>query len=163
MKLTNPFFLLAVIVLFVGGIMFATRKTETPRLLQVESVAGTTSTVTIQPEAEIGNLATAIADIEARTREWNDTARLALSTSRISLAPIVHDLQSQLRANEKVQFPKCMQAGRDFWLEWQRQSIDGFIGFMADSGDAALTGHIEAAARAKRNYGMVLDACRPTK
>ena len=151
MKLTHPFVVLGAIVVVGAGIALATHKPKPPpKTVTVEAPAGTPDTVTIDTTGDKAELATFITDIDARTTTFSDAGRLAINTPKISLAPIVADMQKQLRSNESLTFPKCMQPARDFWLDFQRTTIDTFMGFMAGSTDEQFVQSLEAAGTARR-------------
>ena len=65
--------------------------------------------------------------------EWEDTFEVALSTSRISLAGPVGDLQDIRREAEKVISPVCMVDSHEGYVEGMETYIDFFLDFMADA------------------------------
>lgn len=65
--------------------------------------------------------------------EWEDTFEVALSTSRISLAGPVGDLQDIRRDAEKVVPPECVLDSHEGYVEGMDTYIDFFLDFMADA------------------------------
>lgn len=163
MKLTHPFVLLGTLIALVvaGGV--ALEKNRTPRTLrtvQVQSTETTTSTIAIKADTDDAQLDAATIDLKARDRRWEDALKLAGSTARMQLAPVIKDMQDQLRSNESVALPGCLGEAKPYWIESQRETVSAFLAFMAQNEFTAAE-HFKTAERATRNYTMVLDACRP--
>ena len=163
MKATNPFALLITLIAIVIAGGLALERYRTPRTLrtvQVQSTESTTSTIAINADPDDSNLGTAIIDLKARDRRWDDALKLAGSTARMQLPVVIKDMQEQLRENEATSLPGCLGEAKPYWIESQRETIAAFLAFMAQNEPAA-SDHFKAAERASRNYTMVLEACRP--
>lgn len=163
MKITNPLTLIAIIVGAAVALLawreFNTTPPLPPRTIQLESTATTTTEVPIKADDDTAAFKAAIAQIEARDTRWKDAVNLALRTPRINLVTVVQDMQAQVRSNESFDFPSCMQPGKPYWLDSQRSVLGALMNFMSDS-KADPTTAIDDAARERRNFEMVLDACK---
>jgi hypothetical protein len=164
MKLTNPFVLLVVIAALVVAVI-AWHGNATPDgsadKARLGSASGIPNAASTQADMDNAAVSKAIYEIAARSERWSDAVRLASRTPRIGLAAVVKDMQEQIRSNEDLPFPACLGPGKSAWLESQREVVEGFLGFMENASNPALADHVNAAGRAKRNFDMVLDSCRP--
>lgn len=70
-----------------------------------------------------------MSDIQA---EWMDALDIATSTSRISLAGPISDLQSIQRRAEKVEAPECVLIEHDEYVEGMDTLVDFMLDFLAD-------------------------------
>jgi hypothetical protein len=160
---TNPFawVFFALIVSLLMVVAWAAMRPDPPAPVQVkiETPTGTAPVNLVADEKAIGEAARR--DLEAVEREWTDTIKLASSTSRIALAPIVKDLQEQARTIAELELSACLEPARPFLAENRNEVVAGFLSFMQDGSDAnaILSDHLDNAARARRNYVMVIDGC----
>lgn len=65
--------------------------------------------------------------------KWEDTFEIAISTSRISLAGPVGNLQNIRREASKVTAPDCIADSHENYLEGMDTFIDIFLDFMSDA------------------------------
>lgn len=64
--------------------------------------------------------------------EWDDTSRVADSTSRIALANPVQNLQRIRRDLDAMQLEGCLKESQGSLSSAMEMIIDGYIGFMSD-------------------------------
>lgn len=65
--------------------------------------------------------------------EFNDTMKLASSTARIALSPVVKDLQRIRRDIANIQAPDCAREANDLLIDGMDGVINAFMLFMADA------------------------------
>lgn len=78
---------------------------------------------------ELGNL-----------EEWDDAYDVAASTSRISLAGPISDLQSAMRDVENLEVPGCLAQVKFYRLAGMDLAIAGFLSFMSQADDETVSG-----------------------
>lgn len=163
MKLTNPFVLLAMLVAVVIVLSSAFDLKKKPvkhQSIQVQLTDSTTTNIAISANDDTKELTDSLSELRNRDRKWKDITDLAGRTARINLTSIVMDMQEQVRENEAMPFPKCLDAAKPYWLESQRQTIAAYLEFMSRN-EISATEHFQESERASRNYQMVVEACRP--
>lgn len=104
--------------------------------------------------------------VAAVQRRWADAMRLAESTSRIALPPVVADLQAQRRALDELTLGACMRAAVDAGLARQMdETIALYLAFMAlDDGRSRAEALMErqgAADQAGATFETAKRACLP--
>lgn len=76
-------------------------------------------------------------DADALTTEWTDAVKLASSTSKISLAPQVAQLQALRRKLTDLQVPQCALVYRDSLAAHMDATIEMFLAFMRGESSAS--------------------------
>lgn len=69
---------------------------------------------------------------------WRDTGLLALKCSRLSIAPLISDLQDIKRETEAVEAPPCGGTAKSLLLTAMQSFIDGCTAFMDQEPDATV-------------------------
>jgi len=87
-----------------------------------------------------------IRDIDPLVDEFLDTWQVAESTSRIALSPLVRDMQRAHRELQDVAPPECAEDGSNRLILGVGSIIDGFIAFMGEEDDAAVSRKVERGA-----------------
>ncbi len=90
-------------------------------------------------------------------RRFDDAVELAQSTPRVSLAPIVSDLQAIRRDAEDIEVPDCAADAQDALIAYMDSTIDGFRAFLASEADASVNAYFDAASRHFNDYQERLD------
>jgi hypothetical protein len=72
-------------------------------------------------------------------REWEDAKTLAGSTSRISLAPVISQLQSIERRVESMDVPLSIKAAHLVLIDSMNDTIQGYLYFMAQDDDSIVS------------------------
>lgn len=162
MKLSNPLVILG-IVLVVGiaaiAVKEAQRNTTKAETVAIEDEAGSKTQVVILRGEDPAQLSKGLSEIDARQRRWNDVFQLALVTSRMSLSPLVKDMQDQLRENELLEFPACMRNAKPYWIESQRETVSSFLAFLVDA-EHDVAPALGKSSRAQRNFQTIKEACQ---
>ncbi len=89
-------------------------------------------------------------ELDSLFEEWDDTVRVANSTPRALLAPIVKKLQDVKRAARKMERPECANHLHDFVTVAMETEIDSFIAFMQKQDDTAIDRKFSAANTARK-------------
>jgi len=89
-----------------------------------------------------------ISEFEITMEEWDDTILLAESTSRMSLAPVIKELQDIKRSTRRMERPECAGYLVDFIIVAMEADIDAFISFLAQESDRTVSNQIIAADKA---------------
>lgn len=99
----------------------------------------------------------------ARTR-WVDAVRVADATSRVSLSGPVSNLQAIRRETDALLLPDCLAASRQKLTEGMQHQIDGFLTFMANSGEMGKLlagGKLEDGAKLVAEAKDMAERCSP--
>ncbi len=83
--------------------------------------------------SEVTRYLTSIRDV---SRRFDDAVALANNTPRMSLPPIVSDLQSIRRAAEDLVVPECAREAKDSLVSYMSAMIDAFMAFLGQQSDA---------------------------
>ncbi len=83
--------------------------------------------------------------LQAKAEEFSDAFNIAVSTSRISLAGPISDMQAIKRDADDIQVPACMEKARALTVEGMDHSISGMIAFMGQENDATVEGFLTLA------------------
>lgn len=73
----------------------------------------------------------AMASLAELLGRWNDAVDLGKSASRISLPPVVQNMQAIKRDVDAAQIPGCLSVARHVLSKHMGAGIDGFLAFMA--------------------------------
>lgn len=76
-----------------------------------------------------------IKEAEELFDDWDDANRLAGTTSRIALSPVIARLQEIRREASNLQVPECAEKVNDVLLDYMDKTIDGYIAFMSKEDD----------------------------
>jgi hypothetical protein len=77
--------------------------------------------------------------------EWRDTVRVAGATSRIALSTPVSQLQRLRRDAQSIRWPLCAEQAKRHLVQMMDDTIEGFLTFMSNGGDAATERQFRAA------------------
>lgn len=105
-----------------------------------------TSTPDPCPAAELASQVTAIRHI---VDDFDGIVKLAEKTARVSLSPLVRDLQTTQAKLRDLKLLGCAEPTRDAILSYMSESIAGFLSFMANERDVTVNAHMSAASRLK--------------
>jgi len=73
--------------------------------------------------------------VEPFVDKWDDTMAVAESTSRMSLAPQIENLQEIRRETEDLKIPDCANEAHEALIAYMDQTIDAFIAFLGQEDD----------------------------
>ena len=82
-----------------------------------------------------GEVSSYLDELTLLLEEFDDTAEIANSTSRMGLAPVIQDMQSQKRIARRLARPECANYLQDFVIVTMETKIDGFISFLSQESD----------------------------
>lgn len=76
--------------------------------------------------------------------EFDDTVEIAGSTSRMGLAPVIQDMQSQKRDARRLDRPECANYLQDLVVVGIETKIDAFISFLSQASDTVVARKLTA-------------------
>lgn len=126
--------------------------------IAVSSCAGTSPfggpTQTPDPcsASELVKYAEAIEDV---SRRFDDAYNLANNTSRMSLSPVIGDLQEIRRDAQDLDVPRCALDTKTNLVNYMDAIIDAFLAFLAQEPDSVVSGRFSTASN---YYGKYLKA-----
>jgi uncharacterized protein YrzB (UPF0473 family) len=97
------------------------------------------------PNMEVNTYIEALSD---QLEEWDDTHLVAVSTSRMSLAPIIGDLQEIKRNIGDIERPECSNYLNDIVIIAMESDIDALISFLRQDGDSIVSQKMAGADKA---------------
>jgi prophage DNA circulation protein len=112
-------------------------------------------------KSEYAKASDALAAAQAR---WKDALRVADATSRVSLSGPVSNLQTIRRETEALMLPECLGAARKKLAEGMQVQIDGFLTFMANTGEMGKIlagGKLEDGAKLVQDAQAEAERCQP--
>lgn len=77
--------------------------------------------------------------------QWDDAFDLARSTPRMTIAPLIAELQAIRRETEVINVPACAVEAHRHLVEYMSLSIDGFVSFLASDTDATFMSYFDRA------------------
>jgi hypothetical protein len=77
-------------------------------------------------------------DLDLLLEEFDDTVTLAGSTSRMGLAPVIQNMQSQKREARHLDRPECANYLQDLVVVSMETEIDTFISFLSNDSDTVV-------------------------
>ena len=102
-----------------------------------------------------------IQDFDAIMSEWTDAEMVAQSTPRVSLPPVVSELQEiRRRADNELTPPDCAADLKPKILEFMDATIDLYLAFMANESDGAVSEKMQAADAALNGYSFDMAALK---
>ena len=81
-----------------------------------------------------------IAEAAPLIEEFGDMGGVAVSTPRIGLGPVIHDMQRIVRDLEGVPVPSCARDARRLLLGGHNKLLDGLLEFMGGASEAQILG-----------------------
>lgn len=105
-----------------------------------------------------------ISEMKEILGRFSDAFELAANTSRISLSPIVSDMQKIARELNDLTVPVCLDEAKTALLQSMSSSIDGYLAFMAEESDETVTSYFDDGTKYLRSYSdktSVISACAP--
>lgn len=123
-------FLFAVVLAFVGTYIFP------PKNNIDTTLAVSSNSCTIEARYYRKNLVPVLS-------EWSDAEKLANSSPRISLAPVVSQLQAIRRKMDGITPGSCVASVHDNFRSSMDESIAGFLAFMAQEPDGTVQRHFK--------------------
>jgi hypothetical protein len=112
-------------------------------------------------KSEVDEAYAQLGDIASR---FAAKAKLALSTSRISLSPVVSDIQDLQLEAKKVAVPKCMEFTRAQLVVGIDEGVNAFLGFMSKESNDVINAHLEKSTNAVSAFvdeAKRIKACAP--
>jgi hypothetical protein len=89
--------------------------------------------------------------------EFLDTTEVAVRTSRVSLSPVILEMQRIMRRIERVDYPACSELAYMQLMNALRDAVDGMNEFLS-SNDALSELNFTRANQSLHNFGSALDA-----
>lgn len=80
--------------------------------------------------------------------EWEDTSLRAESTSRVSLSPVIGELQDIRRRTRRIDRPACAGYLNDLVVVAMERDIDSFISFLGQDSDSVVARKMDGAEKA---------------
>lgn len=99
----------------------------------IDQITGTVSTVILPKPANEAETKDAAARLKAHSQRWLDLYRLAGSTPRISLSPVIADMQKELRNFQAEPMPECLDFAKKEIVWARTNQIDEFMSFMSNT------------------------------
>lgn len=87
-------------------------------------------------------------ELELVLEEWDDTSRRAETTSRMSLSPVVGELQDIRRRTRRLDRPDCGDYLNDLVVVAMEREIDSFISFLGQDSDSVVARKMNGAEKA---------------
>lgn len=81
---------------------------------------------------------TYLEELDFLLEEWDDTVEIAGSTSRMSLSPVIKDLQDIKRDARRLERPECANYLQDLVVVAMESQINAFISFLAQDSDTVV-------------------------
>jgi hypothetical protein len=94
--------------------------------------------------------------INAVARRYDDARTLAGSTSRLSLSPVIKDLQEIRRNTEDLVLPMCALKAKTALIAYMNADIDTLLAFMAQKTDADVKVLSDKTVVAMKEYRAVM-------
>lgn len=158
MKITNPLVVLGVLGILVAGAALW-------RGHQVRERDAAIATAELAARQQLAAKAAAAAKEKAEEgrlrdfdRRWLDLSRLAASTARIALPPIVQEMQTQRRELEAMKIGGCRADAHAALVMAVGAEVDMYLAFMTQRGMDELTLR-QAAKKSRAEYADEMDAC----
>jgi hypothetical protein len=85
--------------------------------------------------------------VEPLFDDWDDANRLAGSTSRMALSPVIGRLQDLRRSASDIAAPACAGGVRKLMLDYMDSTIEGYLAFLAQDSDANVQKHFDEASK----------------
>lgn len=100
--------------------------------------------------------------IDVIKQRWNDSRRLANSTSRIALAPIIKDMQAEKRELESLTVTHCLTPAKEKLLEAMDLNEKSFVAFLNDAefGEMVARAVIEDIEKHIKEYDAIASTCK---
>lgn len=119
----------------------------------------TTPTNTPKPRVECPEeeVETYLDEIDLIFEEWDDTKLRAESTSRMSLSPVIGELQDIKRNTRRIERPECANYLNDVIIVAMERDIDSFISFLSQDNDSVVARKMEGAEKAWEIVNEELD------
>lgn len=115
-------------------------------LLLIASACGSaTPRPTPTPECTPEDVQAFLDELEPLLGRWDDRAKIAGSTARINLSPVLTDLQDTKQEVEDLEAPWCAESTQDRAVAYMEGIIDAYIAFMSDEPDYEVSDKFEAA------------------
>jgi hypothetical protein len=87
-------------------------------------------------------------ELELVLEEWDDTRLRAGSTSRMSLSPVIGELQDIRRRTRRIDRPACAGYLNDLVVVAMERDIDSFISFLGQDSDSVVARKMDGAEKA---------------
>lgn len=93
-----------------------------------------------------------VTQVDALMAQWDDTMDIAGSTPRMSLAPIIADLQELKRTASEMVPPSCAGVAHDHLLLYMDYGIDAYLAFLANESDSVVSTKFKTASTQLENF-----------
>ena len=114
--------------------------------IQTPSEPTMTPTITLTPKPKVScqarDVETYLEELDFTLEEWDDTEKRAGTTARMSLSPVIGELQDIRRRVRRLNFPECGEYLNDLVIVAMDRSIDSLFAFLGDEGDNIITQHM---------------------
>ena len=137
-----------IIVAALAAAILYLAKTGRLQGLPIRIVATATPTPVPTAEACSVQAKTFVEETELFFAEWDDTNKLAGSTARMSLAPVIAQLQDIRRRVEDVTYPQCASGVRQLMLDYMDGTIEGYLAFLSQESDSTVQARFDEASEA---------------
>ena len=113
------------------------------------SLGGPTPTPDPCSPTEIDKYLDAIRDV---SRRFDDASMLANNTPRMSLPPVISDMQVIRRQAEDLKVPDCAATAKGVLVRYMNAVIDAFTAFLGQESDSAVSAHFDTASTLMDRY-----------
>lgn len=137
---------------------------ETEEALVADNEADPTETPspTATPKPRVScrddDVETYLEELEFMMEEWDDTVTIAESTSRMSLAPIIQDMQNIKRDARRLDRPECAVYLQDLVTLAMESEITALLAFLTQESDTVVSRKMNAALTIRETVDQELEA-----
>jgi len=89
--------------------------------------------------------------------KWDDAIVIAESTSRMSLAPQIENLQEIRRETEDLKISDCADEAHEALIAYMDQTIDAFIAFLGQEDDEKVNRLFSSAQDSMRDWSELVE------
>jgi hypothetical protein len=118
---------------------------ETPEIVNTPTITPTPKPKVECPQEEVE---TYLEEIDYILEEWDDTYLVATSTSRMSLAPIIGELQDIKRDVNRLDRPECAGYLSDIVVVAMESDINSLVSFLSRDSDSVVSRKMAGAKKA---------------
>jgi len=142
----KKFYSRQLIIIFVLIILSACSTTAEPtEIFNTPTVTSTPKPKVECPQEEVDAY---LDEIEYTLEEWDDTYLIATSTSRMSLAPIISELQKIKRDVSRIDRPECANYINDIISVAMESDVSALISFLSQDSDSVVSKKMAGAQKA---------------
>jgi len=147
-----------------SAIQTAIAQTQTPAAVKPILTPSTSPSPAPTPKPKVScpdsEVKTYLKELDLLLEEFDDTTKVAESTSRIGLAPVMANMQSQKRSIRRLVAPDCAKYLTDLVVVAVETHIDAFLSFMSQQSDTSVSRKITAAKKVRTTVDEQVETFR---